>query len=612
MGFAETRANAREQQTAQRVREVARLLITSSAKQAVPMNIIGAAGVGAMLYGTVPLPLLSAWIGAMVIASVVRLLSINKARKSGEVPTPGQMTGYMICTSFVGALWGASGFLLPVDAGMSAVLAVAVMISGMSAGAAMTSAAEPRVVLAYNVPCLSLAALWYASFWSVTGFVLAGMALLFFVVTTRLAATYRKSLVETVEANASLEEARNESDAQREALSRLADRHEKAAGAAEDAARHKAAMLANMSHELGAPLNSILAMTQMLQDAALPGEAQRMVGRIAESGDALAALVAEILDVSRIEAGSFELRLDDFPAERLRDRLVRFGTPRAGSKGLDFGVSLNIDEKLHLRGDQERLAQMAEIFVANAVRYTETGAVSVSFDMKAAGSDGTSRLRVAVSDTGRGVREQHREHLFDAFAEEAAKPGSGGSTGLSLHLAKRIAAMMGGEVGFTPGDPGSVFWFEVPLRTADRPGRAGDERLAFANRRLRMLVCESDPARRAVMLGYLKSFNCVVSCATSVGDMLEGLGASAYDAIILGLNLGNIEPEDAVQDIRMLASTASLTPIVRLAPHLQDPVQRAGSEVLVRSPITSEPLLQALEEALVEDPSAIAYLRRTA
>jgi len=612
MGFAETRANAREQQTAQRVREAARLLITSSAKQAVPMNIIGAAGVGVMLYGTVPLALLSVWVGAMVIASVARLLSINKARKSGEVPTPGQMTGYMICTGFVGALWGASGFLLPGDAGMSAVLAVAVMISGMSAGAAMTSAAEPRVVLAYNVPCLSLAALWYASFWSVTGFVLAGMALLFFAVTTRLAATYRKSLVETVEANASLEEARNESDAQREALSRLADRHEKAAGAAEDAARHKAAMLANMSHELGAPLNSILAMTQMLQDAALPGEAQRMVCRIAESGDALAALVAEILDVSRIEAGSFELRLDDFPAERLRDRLVRFGTPRAGSKGLDFEVSLNIDEKLHLRGDQERLAQMAEIFVANAVRYTETGAVSVSFDMKAAGSDGTSRLRVAVSDTGRGVREQHREHLFDAFAEEAAKPGSGGSTGLSLHLAKRIAAMMGGEVGFTPGDPGSVFWFEVPLRTADRPGRAGDERLSFANRRLRMLVCESDPARRAVMLGYLKSFNCVVSCATSVSDMLEGLGASAYDAIILGLNLGNIEPEDAVQDIRMLASTASLTPIVRLAPHLQDPVQRAGSEVLVRSPITSEPLLQALEEALVEDPSAIAYLRRTA
>ncbi|KPP80655.1 MAG: sensory box histidine kinase/response regulator [Oceanicaulis sp. HLUCCA04] len=612
MGFAETRANAREQQTAQRVREAARLLITSSAKQAVPMNIIGAAGVGAMLYGTVPLLVLSAWVGAMVIASVLRLLSINKARKSGEVPTPGQMTGYMICTGFVGALWGAAGFLLPGDAGMSAVLAVAVMISGMSAGAAMTSAAEPRVVLAYNVPCLSLAALWYASFWSVTGFVLAGMALLFFAVTTRLAATYRKSLVETVEANASLEEARNESDAQREALSRLAERHEKAAGAAEDAARHKAAMLANMSHELGAPLNSILAMTQMLQDAALPGEAQRMVGRIAESGDALAALVAEIMDVSRIEAGSFELRLDDFPAERLRDRLVRFGTPRAGSKGLDFDVSLNIDEKLHLRGDQERLAQMAEIFVANAVRYTETGAVNVSFDMIAAGSDGTSRLRVAVSDTGRGVREQHREHLFDAFAQEAAKPASGGSTGLSLHLAKRIAAMMGGEVGFTPGDPGSVFWFEVPLRTADRPGRAGDERLAFANRRLRMLVCESDPARRAVMLGYLKSFNCVVSCATSVSDMLEGLGASAYDAIILGLNLGSIEPEDAVQDIRMLASTASLTPIVRLAPHLQEPVQRAGSEVLVRSPITSEPLLQALEEALVEDPSAIAYLRRTA
>ncbi|MGP1274892.1 MAG: ATP-binding protein [Caulobacterales bacterium] len=612
MGFAEARAIAREQQTAQRVREAARLLITSSAKQAVPMNIIGALATGAMLYTSVSLPVLSVWLTAMIAAALLRLMSINRARKSGEVPTPGEMAGYMVCTAFVGALWGGAGFLLPADASMGAVLAVAVMISGMSAGAAMTSAAEPRVVLAYNVPCLSLAALWYASFASVTGFVLAGMALLFFVVTTRLASTYRKSLVETVEANANLEEARNEAEAQREALARLAERHEAAAGSAETAARNKAAMLANMSHELGAPLNSILAMTQMLQDAALPADAQRMVKQISQSGDTLAGLVSEIMDVSRIEAGNFELRLDDFPAERLRERLERFGTRCASPRGLDFKLDFAIDGQLNVRGDQDRLAQMAEIFVANAVRYTESGEVSVACTLKEAGNDGTSRLRVTVSDTGRGVREMYRARLFDVFAEEAARPGPGGGTGLSLHLAKRIAGMMGGEVGYEPADPGSVFWFEVPVRAASRPGRSGDERLAFANRRLRMLVCEADPARRAVLLGYLKSFNCVVSCAPDVSEMLEGLGASAYDAIILGLNLGSVEPEDAVQDVRMLASTASLTPIVRLAAGLQIPVQRAGSEVLVRAPVTSEPLLQALEEALVEDPSAIAYLRRTA
>lgn len=612
MGFAEARAIAREQETARRVREAARLLITSSARQAVPMNVIGAAGLGIMLYGSAPLPLLCAWVGAMVVASVLRLLSINRARKSGSVPTPGQMAGYMVCTGFVGALWGSSGFLLSPETSMGAVLAVAVMISGMAAGAAMTSAAEPRVVLAYNVPCLSLAALWYASFASVTGFVLAAMTVLFFVVTTRLAATYRKSLVETVEANSDLEDARNEAEAQREALARLAERHEAAAGAAEDAARHKAAMLANMSHELGAPLNSILAQTQMLQDVALPLEARRMVGCISQSADSLAELVSEIFDVSRIEAGNFELRLDDFPVEWLRERLERFGAQRADAKGLEFKFSLDLDDKLHLRGDQERLAQMAEIFISNAVRYTDAGEVCVTCNLSEPAGDGASCLRLEVRDTGRGVRELYRSKLFDVFAEEAAKPGAGGGTGLSLHLAKRIAAMMGGSVGYTPGEPGSIFWFDVPVRTASRPGRSGDERLAFANRRLRMLVCEADPARRAVLLGYLKSFNCVVSCAADVGEMLEGLGASAYDSIILGLNLGNVEPEDAVQDVRALASTASLTPIVRLAPGLAVPVQRAGSEVLVRAPVTSEPLLQALEEALVEDPSAIAYLRRTA
>lgn len=612
MGFAEARAIAREEETARRVRETARLLITKSSLQSVPMNVIGALGLAAILWGSVPPVWLGIWVTVMTVISVLRLASLTRARKSNTLPTPGEMTGYMICTAIVGALWGGAGFMLSPDASMAAVLGVAVMISGMSAGAAMTSAAEPRVVLAYNVPCLSLAAVWYITFGTVTGFVLSGMVLLFFAVTTRLAATYRTSLVETVEANADLEEARKEAEAQREALARLAERHEAAARSAEDAARAKAAMLANMSHELGAPLNSILAQTQMLQEVTLPQEACRMVSRIRESGDALSGLVSEILDVSRIEAGNMELRLDDFPCERLRDRMSRFGEARARSKDIGFNLTISGETGEHVRADQDRICQMAEIFIANAVRFTETGSVDVELKVSPRAPDGSARLRVEVRDSGRGVPAAHRASLFDSFAEQAAKPGSGPGTGLSLHLAKRMASMMGGEVGYTPGEPGSVFWFEVPVRMADRPGRYGDERLSLVNRRLRMLVCEADPARRAVLLGYLKSFNCVVSCAENAGDLIEGLGAAAYDAIVLGLNIGSVEPEDVVHDIRSLASTASLTPIVRLAADLSEPVQRAGSEVLVRAPVTTEPLLQALEEALSEDPSAIAYLRRTA
>lgn len=612
MGFAETRAIAREEETARRVRETARLLITKSSLQAVPMNVIGALGLGAMLWGSVPPVWLACWVLAMTVASVFRLLSLNRARRSNTVPTPGEMNGYMVCTALVGALWGASGFMLGEEASMAAILAVAVMISGMSAGAAMTSAAEPRVVLCYNVPCLSLAALWYASFGTLSGIVLAGMALLFFAVTTRLASTYRQSLVDTVEANADLEEARKEAEAQREALARLAERHEAAARSAENAARAKAAMLANMSHELGAPLNSILAQTQMLRELPLSSEATRMVGRIGESGDVLSSLVGEILDVSRIEAGNMELRLDDFPAERLVERLKRFGEMKARSRDLDFAVEMSGDCSEHLRADQDRICQMAEIFIANGIRFTESGGVKVAISMSPRGNDGASRLRVEVRDSGRGVLPIYRDSLFDSFAEDAAKPGSGSGTGLSLHLAKRMASMMGGEVGYTPGEPGSVFWFEIPVRMADRPGRYGDERLALANRRLRMLVCEADPARRAVLMGYLKSFNCVVTCADNASEMIEGLGAAAYDVIVLGLQIGATEPEDAVHDVRSLASTASLTPIVRLADKLQLPVQRSGAEVLVRAPVTSEPLLQALEEALSADPSAIAYLRRSA
>ncbi|MFW5660518.1 MAG: ATP-binding protein, partial [Oceanicaulis sp.] len=268
-----------------------------------------------------------------------------------------------------------------------------------------------------------------------------------------------------------------------------------------------------------------------------------------------------------------------------------------------------------LRADEERLLQLATIFVGNAMRFTDAGGVTASFTAKP-GGDGEARLRVQVRDTGCGVPESARPNLFDALSAEKMDTNiREAGTGLGLYLAKRLARLMDGEVGYEPAasGAGSVFWFEVGLKVSGKADRWADgEQLTFEARRLRMLVGESDPARRSVLLGYLKSFNCVVTCASAGEEMVEAMDAAAYDAVVIGLEVGGRDAEDAGAEIRSLASTAAMTPVLRLSRDIDKPVQAGAMETLVRAPVSADALLEGLNMALASDPAAQANLRRTA
>jgi signal transduction histidine kinase len=513
----------------------------------------------------------------------------------------------------VGALWGATPFLLPPDPPIHAVMTVMMFLPGAAAAGAMTAAADLRVVTAYIIPALSFCAAWLLiQDLTATGPLLAFCAGVFAFILFNLARTYSHQLVEAVEANVQLDRARRETDAQSAALTRLAARQEEAAKAAETQARANAAMLSNMSHELSGPLNAVMGMSQMLREADLPSDQARMAARIRESGEHLSEMLGSILDISAIQAGRMELVLDDISAMNLAERLESRYTPQARAKGLDFEVDLEGDLNLVLRADMRRVLQIASIFTSNAIRFTETGGVKVVISAKR-GEDGAARLRLEVRDTGIGVPEASRGHLFEAFAEETPDMAiREAGTGLDLHLSKALARLMEGEVGYEDLDPGSMFHFEAPFRVSSKEDKYAGERLAVTNRRLRILVAEGDGARRSVLLGYLKSFNCVVACVDSRTDMLTALNASAYDALVMGLTLTDLDPEDAVADVRALPSTPTKTPKVRLAADLDAPMRRAGSDALVRAPVAADPLLQGLQAALGHDPAAAAQLRMTA
>ncbi|MEQ8434727.1 MAG: ATP-binding protein [Oceanicaulis sp.] len=594
-------------------RRAKRLLVARSAVRAVPLNIINAALLSVLFFGHVDPLAHGVWFTVLCVAALLRLGAMWRAHRADRVPSDGEMMRYVVLSGVVGLCWGATPFLLGPGTPVIISQAVAMVIAGMAAGAAMTSAAEHRVVLAYTLPALGLWAVSLALAGTWQGGLVAVMLCGFFVAMNALTKAYSNALSEAVKANVALDEARRHTEAQAAAMQRLAEHNDKAARRAEEQARASAAVLANMSHELRAPLNGVMGMAQLLEESAGGGEQRRMAQRIRESGGQLNKLLTDVLDVSRIEAGRLELQLEDVTARSLADRVRKTFEPEANAKGVAFEVQVSGEADMALRADEDRLMQLARVFVGNALRFTDAGGVTAAFTTRM-GEGGAARLRLQVRDTGCGVPESARAHLFDALAAETMDSSiREAGTGLGLHLTKRLAQLMDGEVGYQPAGSGSEFWVEVGLKPSQKADKYADgEQLTVESRRLRILVAESDPARRSVLLGYLKSFNCVVTCAISLEEMIEALESAAYDSVVLGLHVGDRDADDAAAEIRTLASTAAMTPVIRLRTDLDTPVQVSALETLVRAPVSAGALLEALNTALAADPAALSNLRRTA
>lgn len=611
MGLDDYSAEAVDRET----RATKRKLVARSALRAVPLNIVNAVMLSILFIGHVDPMMHAGWFALICCATLMRLGAMWRAHREDRAPSDGELKAYVFLSALVGVGWGLTPFVTGPDAPAMTNAAVAMTIAGMAAGAAMTSASEHRVVIAYTAPALGLWAISTGLWGGWQGVVVAVMLIGFFLAMNALTRTYNATLTEAVRANSALEEARRHTEAQAAAMSRLAEHNDRAARRAEDQARSKAAVLANMSHELRAPLNGVLGMAQLLEETRLDDEQAGMVLRVRESGEALKNLLSDVLDVSRIEAGRLELVLEDVTARSLGTLARKRFAGQAREKDLAFEVQIAGDADQPLRADGERLMQLVSIFVSNALRFTEKGGLTLAFTAKP-DMGGKSVLRFEVRDTGGGVPLSARDNLFGALAaDKMDRSIREAGTGLGLHLAKRLAALMDGEVGYRPADTGtgSVFWFEVRLKDSHKNDRYADgEQVTMESRRLRMLVAEADPARRSVMLGYLKSFNCVVTCASGRDELVEALSAAAYDAIVLGLSLADADPEDAVRTVRSSPSTAAVTPIVRLEQHLTQPVEQGVSEVLVRAPLAADPLLEALHLSLESDPAAAASLRRIA
>jgi signal transduction histidine kinase/ActR/RegA family two-component response regulator len=346
-----------------------------------------------------------------------------------------------------------------------------------------------------------------------------------------------------------------------------------AAEAAKAAALAKTEFLANMSHEIRTPLTGMLGFAGLLEGLQdLSPTARKYADRIATSGQALLSVVNDILDFSKLDADRIELDPHPFDPRALVAETVDLVAAEASRKGLELDKAFDGVLPAAVFADSSRVRQVLLNLLTNAIKFTDTGAVTVSAGYQA------GRLRLAVSDTGVGVPADRLDRLFQRFSQvDGSITRQYGGTGLGLAICKRLTELMGGQIEVeSEVGAGSTFWF-----TVDAP-RAEPERPAAAPRApevcdgaARILVVDDVAVNRELVRTMLSPFGYELAEAANGAEGVAAAMAGPFDLILMDLQMPGMDGMSATRAIRQTCEANRDTPILALSANVL-PVHIAG------------------------------------
>lgn len=441
---------------------------------------------------------------------------------------------------------------------------------------------------------------WYATWWFYTlVLAAAGFAILQFI-GWRTAKLRRNSQELEAAVKARTEELQTQydlADRQRTEIERLLEE-------ANQLHRAKNEFLANISHEIRTPMNGILGLTELALHTRLDDEQLEYVQATRKSAESLLGLLNDVLDFAKIEAERIELEATPFTVRGCFELARDTFSSQALAKGLDVRLDIAGDVPPTLLGDGRRIGQVVLNLVGNAVKFTETGSITLSAEVESALA-GDIRLRLQVRDTGIGIAEDKQKLIFEPFRQaDGSTARTYGGTGLGLSISARLVALMGGRltVASTCG-VGSTFSFTLPLKVvkgpaAVQPAAAGPVPETSAQP-VRILLAEDHQINQLVVIRLLEKRGHSVTAVNNGAEAVAAAQTGSYDLVLMDMQMPVMDGLQAAQHIRALHGSAAHTPIVALTANAigaaEEECRAAGMDAYLAKPVKPDELYHIVE-----------------